>query len=340
MEQLTTQDIADRLGGDLVGCGTLGITGVETLDSAGPEQITFIRDETHAGRWARSAAGAAVVSRELELQPGSADRALIAVDDADLAMAKLLALFAPPAVQPTTGIDAGARIDPSANVADDCAIAAGCVVGRNVTIGPGCVLHENVVIKDACVIGEQCELMAGVVIRERCRLGRRVVCQPGVVIGADGFGYRPTGEGAAMRLVRMPHIGAVRIDDDVELGAGTCVDRGKFSDTVIGAGTKIDNLCQIAHNVVIGRSCVIAGQTGIAGSAVVGDGVQLGGQVAIRDHVTIGSGAKLAACAAVMDDVPEGATWGGYPARDVRIALREHAAMRKLPELTRLLRKS
>jgi UDP-3-O-[3-hydroxymyristoyl] glucosamine N-acyltransferase len=169
-----------------------------------------------------------------------------------------------------------------------------------------------------------------VVVRERCRLGRRLLLHPNVTIGADGFGYEPAPDGSG--LVKVPHIGTVIIEDDVEIGAGSCVDRAKFGATVIGAGTKIDNLVQIAHNCRIGRNCVIAALSGLSGSVTVGDGARIAGAVGIVDHVSIGSGATIGAGAGVMKDVPPGETQLGGPAVEIRQALRQMAAIRKLPD--------
>jgi UDP-3-O-[3-hydroxymyristoyl] glucosamine N-acyltransferase len=229
-----------------------------------------------------------------------------------------------------------AWIDPSATLGAGVTIGPGCYIGPRVVLGDRCLLHAGARVLDDCTLGEDCELYPGVVIRERCRLGRRVVLQPNAVIGADGFNYRPSPDGR--RLIRLTHIGAVRIEDDVEIGAATCVDRGKFGDTVIGAGSKIDNLCQIAHNCVIGRMCVIAAHVGVAGSARVGDGVMIGGEAGIREHAVIGAGARIMACSAVMGDVPAGETWGGVPAAEARTAWRMHAALRQLPDLVKQLR--
>jgi UDP-3-O-[3-hydroxymyristoyl] glucosamine N-acyltransferase len=210
------------------------------------------------------------------------------------------------------------------------------VIGPGVTIGADTVLHANLSIMADSVIGADCRLYPGAVIRERCEIGDRVVIHCNAVIGSDGFGYTASSDGSG--LMRIPHIGGVKIESDVEIGAGTCIDRGKFAQTVVGAGTKIDNLCQIAHNCRIGRCCLLAGRVALAGSVTLGDGVRLGGGVGVRDQVTIGAGASLAAYAAVMHDVPAGAVWGGYPAQDTKTALREIAAIRKLPDFIKHVR--
>lgn len=332
MTELSTLQIAQAVGGDLQGPPDLLVRGVEALEQASPHHLSFIGNPNYARLWPTSASRAALVARDLDLQPGPG-RALIRVPDIDFALAKVLELFAPPPPALPPGVHPTAVVDPTATVAPDARIGPFCLLGPRVVIAAGTVLQAHVTVLDEARIGRDCHLWPAVVIRERCHLGDRCIVHPNVTIGSDGFGYRASCEPNQPRLVKIPHIAAVHIGCDVEIGAGTCIDRGKFSDTVIGDGTKIDNLCQIAHNCRIGRACVLAGQVGLAGSVTLGDGVVLGGKVAVKDHVTIGSGARLAACSAVMDDVPPAGVWGGYPARDARLALREHAAIRKLPQL-------
>lgn len=332
MPSLSSFQIAQAVGGDLDGAGDLVVQGVERLELAGAEHLSFIGNQNYARLWAASASRVALVDRSLEL-PAGAGRALIRVADVDLALATVLQLFAPPRPAPPPGIHPTAVVHPSARVAADAMVGPYCVLGARVVIGSGTCLHAHVTVLDDSRIGRDCQIWPGTVVRERCQIGDRCILHANVTIGADGFGYRVGVENGQPHLVKLPHIGGVRIGQDVEIGANTCVDRGKFSDTLIGDQTKIDNLCQIAHNCRIGRACVLAGQVGLAGSVTLGDGVVLGGKVAVKDHVTIGAGARLAACSAVMDDVPAAAVWGGYPARDARLALREHAAIRKLPQL-------
>ncbi len=340
--RFSAAQIAAAIGGQVAGDPEVRVEALEQVSQAQPGQLTFIRDEKFAALWSASGASAAVVSGRVQLEPGPG-RALIRVPDADAAMVRLLELFAPPPARPAPGVHPTAIVDPTAQLGAGVSIGAGCVVGARARIGDHCVLHARVTLYDDVALGERSELYPGVVVRERCSLGRRVILHPNVVIGADGFGYTqarstdPAGPGFVHR--KLPHIGTVEIHDDVEIGACSCVDRGKFAATVVGAGTKIDNLVQIGHNVRVGRSCILCGQVGIAGSAQIGDGVMLGGKVAVKDHAVIGAGARVMACAAVMDDIPPGETWGGYPAREARIALREHAAMRKLPDLLKQIGK-
>lgn len=335
MVTFTAQQIAERVHGELVGSPDLTIDGVEQLDRATARQLTFVRDQRHVGHWMRSQSKLTLVSQRVSVEP-DAGRAVIRVPNADVALAIALEMFAPAKVCPKEGVHPSASVDPTATLGANVAIGPGCVVGAAVHIGAGSVLHANVTVMDETKLGADCQLYPGVVVRDRCRLGDRVILHPNVVIGADGFGYTPAPDGAG--FVKIPHIGNVVIEDDVEIGAGTCIDRGKTSATTIGKGTKIDNLCQIAHNCQIGKYCLIAAQSGLAGSVTLGDRVSLGGHVGIRDQVHIGAGAQLAAYAAVMEDVPENAVWGGTPAQELRQAMREVAAVRKLPDLFKTLR--
>ena len=332
----TTQQIAQLVAGQLTGPGDITVSGMETLDRAGPDQLTFVGGAKFIEAWDSCKARAALVKAGLTIEPGDG-RALIVVEDVDLATARVLEALAPPPVLPEIGVHESAVVDATARIGNEARIGPGSVVGPDTRIGDGAVIHANVTVMDACQIGAGCVLWPGVVVRERCCIGDGSVLHPNVTIGSDGFGYRPDPSGQG--LIKIPQIGRVVIGRGVEIGSGTCVDRGKFSATEIGDGTKIDNLVQIAHNCRIGRCVVIAGGCGIAGSVTIGDGAMLGGNVGIRDHVTIGPGAQIAAYAAVMKDVPAGATWAGYPAREAGAALREHAAIRKLPGLIGKLKK-
>jgi UDP-3-O-[3-hydroxymyristoyl] glucosamine N-acyltransferase len=208
-------------------------------------------------------------------------------------------------------------------------------VGRNAHIGGGTVIHNGASIGDDVTIGQDCQIFPNVVIRERITIGNRVIIHAGSILGTDGFGYRWNGT----EHVKIPQIGTVVIEDDVEIGSGTCIDRAKFGATRIGRGTKIDNLVQIGHNVQTGPHCIIVGQCGIAGSARLGAGVVLGGQSAVKDHIVIGDGAMAAACSGILADVKPGEIVSGAPAFPHRQSLREQGALRELPELRVTVRK-
>jgi UDP-3-O-[3-hydroxymyristoyl] glucosamine N-acyltransferase len=277
--------------------------------------------------WADSKATLAIVNDNINIDSGD-NRVVIKVKNADLAMAKLLEVFKPTTPHFETDIHATATIDASAILGEGCKVGAGCYIGQNVVLGKGVVLYPNVTILDDTTIGEYTTLWSGTVIRERTIIGSHCIFHINVSIGADGFGYRPSDDGRG--LVKIPHIGNVVIGNAVEIGANSCVDRGKFSSTILGDGCKIDNLVQIAHNCVLGRSCIMAGSSGLAGSVTLGDGVIIGGSASIKDHTTIHSGATVGAGSGVMSDVPAGKTVLGYPAVDSREMLKQWVALRKL----------
>ena len=333
----TVHALAEHLHADLVGIGEIIITGLNTLEEAGPGEITFIGSARHAKKWGESKAAAALVDHGIEVPDHNPEvRALLFVDNADLAMAELLGLFVNDPPRPQPGISSQAVVDESAVIDPSATIMEFASVGPNTTIGTRTIIERNVHIAGDCTIGEDCHFRCGVVIRERCKIGARVSIQPNAVIGADGFGYRPDGKGG---LIKIPHIGTVILGDDVEIGAGTCVDRGKFGPTVIGPQTKLDNLVQIGHNVRIGRGCVFAAMAGVAGSTVIGDFCQFGGKSGIADHLNIGSQVKLAANSAIMRDVPDGATLAGLPAIDFNEFWRILRIWNKLPELHKTVRR-
>jgi len=320
-------ELAKLVGADQIdGPEHLEIAGLNTLDHAGPADLTFIGSERHAARWIESKALAALVTQGVEV-PGHdpTRRSLLRVRDADLAMAKLLALFAPPDLNaPTPGIAEDATIHPDADVDSTAVIRPGVRIGRGAVIGPRTVIEENVVIGPLVRIGTECVLRAGVVVRDRCEIGDRVSIHPNAVIGADGFGYRPDGRGG---LIKIPHIGIVVIHDDVEVGACVTIDRAKFGRTEIGPHSKLDNLVQIGHNVRIGRGCALSAQVGIAGSVTVGDFVLMGGKAGVADHIRIGNQVKVAAYTGVMRDAEDGEILVGTPAMPSKLFWRLQAAL-------------
>ena len=249
-------------------------------------------------------------------------------------MQRLLEYLAPPVPRPAAGIHPGAVVADTASIGRDVAIGPHCMVGANVALGHGTVLHAGVTIGDDVTIGDECELFAGVVVRERCTIGHRVTIHANSVIGTDGFGYRWDGT----KHAKQPHIGTVVIEDDVEIGSCTCIDRGKIDETRVGSGTKIDNLVQVGHNVRIGRHCILCAGVGVGGTAVLEDGVVLGGAAGVRDHVRLGAGVQVGALSGIPNDIPAGQAVVGAPALPHRDYLREQAAIRKLPEALRTIR--
>lgn len=327
MKSFTIAEINEILNGELVGNTSQLIEGPEQLERASNSQITFVGSRKYVQLWNESKACAAIVNEKLKIEPGE-NRALIKVKNADLAMAKLLDVFDPGPPEFDNDIDPSAIIHPSASTGKGCKIGANCYVGKNVVLGDGVILYPNVTILDETKIGNGTIVWSGTVIRERSEIGAYCIFHTNVSIGADGFGYRPSDDGRG--LVKIPQIGNVVIGNAVEIGANSCVDRGKFSSTIIGDGCKIDNLVQIAHNCILGRSCIMAGHSGLAGSVTLGDGVIIGGSASIKDHTTIHSGAVVAAGSGVMNDVPAGKTVLGYPATDSRDMLKQWLALRKL----------
>lgn len=327
MKSYSIKEINDLLNGELVGQTNQQITGPEDLERAQNNQITFIGNRKYVRLWDSSKACAAIVDEKLKIEPGE-NRALIKVKNADLAMAKLLEVFDPGPPQFDVDIHPTSVIDETATIGKGCKIGAGCVIGKNVVLGDGVILYPNVTILDETKIGMGTIIWPGTVIRERCEIGAGCIFHNNVSIGADGFGYRPADDGRG--LVKIPQIGNVVIGNGVEIGANSCIDRGKFSSTILGDGCKIDNLVQIAHNCILGRSCIMAGNSGLAGSVTLGDGVIIGGSASIKDHTTIHSGATVGAGSGVMNDVPAGQTVLGYPATDAREKLKQWVAIRKL----------
>ena len=327
MKLYTIQEINLIIKGELIGTTNQKINGPEELQKANENQISFIGSKKYLGLWKTSKACAAIVNENLIIEPDE-NRAIIKVKNADLAMAKLLEVFNPNPPQFDLEIHPTAVIHGSAVIGAGCKIGANCYVGKDVVLGDEVTLYPNVTIFDETTIGNNTIIWSGTVIRERSEIGSYCIFHTNVSIGADGFGYRPSEDGRG--LVKIPQIGNVVIGNGVEIGANTTVDRAKFSSTIIGDGCKIDNLVQIAHNCVLGRSCIMAGSSGLAGSVTLGDGVIIGGSASIKDHVTIHSGAVVGGGSGVLADVEAGKTVVGYPATDSRDMFKQWVAMRNL----------
>lgn len=321
--------------GELIGPPDLVIRGLTALDqSADDGQLGFIRSGKFAAQWAGSRASAALVSKGVEV-PGHdpSRRALIIVENADLAMAHVLGMFEPKLHQPGPGVHPSAVVDPSAQLGQGACIGPFCVVGPRARIGDGAVLMARVTVGADVKIGPLTTMHPGVVIYDRCVIGAKCILHGNVVIGADGFGYLPDPQGRG--LLKIPHVGLVEIGNAVEIGACSCIDRGKFGATTIGDGTKIDNHVQIGHNARIGRACIICGMCGIAGSVVLEDGVILAGSVGVIDGKRIGARATVSAKSGVMDDIPAGETWFGTPAGPHKDQMRSYVALRQLSKFLR-----
>lgn len=330
----TTGSIAQAVNGRLVGRADLAIADLAALDQAGSQSLTFIRDKKFAVQWAGSKAAGALVTEGMTV-PGhdEAGRALIYVADADLAMVKVLGLFDRGPERPPVGIHATSIVDPRAEIAPTARVGPLCIIGPGTKIGDHATLMGRVTLGAGVSIGAGSVLHPGVVVYDRCTIGMQTVLHANVSIGADGFGYRPDPQGRG--LIKIPHIGTVQVGNGVEIGAGTCVDRGKFGATIIGDGAKLDNLVQIGHNARIGRCAIVCGVSGIAGSVTIGDGAIIGGHVGIADNLTVGAGAKIGAKSGVMCNVPAGEIWTGLPAAPHREQMRAWSGTKRLSDLIR-----
>ncbi len=271
------------------------------------------------------------------LEPGKG-RCLVVVKDPDGAMAQIGPLLAPPMARPIPGISPAAHVSPDAELGHDVCIGPGAVVGTGAKLGDRTVLQPGAMVLEGAIIGADCMIWPGVMIREGCVIGDRCIFHANAVIGADGFGYRPSPSTPDRPTTKVPQIGGVRIGDDVEIGANSCVDRATLGVTVIEDFVKIDNLCQIGHNSRIGRGTIICGMSGVAGSCDIGSFVLIGGGCGVPDHVTIGDRASLAARTSPIGDLAGGESYGGIPALPARAWRRQLVAIRDLPDLVKAMR--
>jgi len=299
------------------------ITDVSPLDSATKSDISFLDNVKYVDSFRKTQAGACVVRAKFA-DYAPKNTILLITEEPYYKFAQISQIFHPQP-QPVPVIAPSASISSSAIIGVDVDIAENVVIGDGVKIGDGSSIGANTVISRAVQIGKNCRISNNVSISHAI-LGNSIIIHSGARIGQDGFGFAPYSEG----LFKVPQLGRVIIEDGVEIGANSCIDRGAGPDTVIGSGTKIDNLVQIGHNVKIGRSCVVVSQVGISGSTYVGDGVMLGGQVGVAGHLRIGSGAKIAAQSGVITDVPAGAAFGGYPAVRVKDWHRQTIHLKKI----------
>jgi UDP-3-O-[3-hydroxymyristoyl] glucosamine N-acyltransferase len=326
----TAEQLGAHLEATVIGPGDTPIQGVSGMDFATSNRVTFVIGEKHLADLHNSSAGTVIIDH---CQTGLSMTQLV-VNNVHKALIRALEFFAPQYPPPETGIDPLARVGKnvllgnSVSIGPHVIIAEGCSIGSETVIGPGCKIGRNT------KVGSRCRLDCNVVVYPDCHIGNHVIMQSNVVIGSTGFGYYFI-DGAHQLI---PHIGTVVVEDFVEIGANSCVDRAKFDSTRIGAGTKIDNLVQVGHNVTIGRCCVIAGMVGISGSCRIGDGVVIGGKTGFRDHINIGDGSMVGGGSMVWQDVPPGGKVFGYPARDQRMTLRIFSLVEHLPEMHNRLR--
>lgn len=306
---LTTAQLAGQLGLAMEGAADLPIRGVADLKTATAGDLTFVVSEKYLPALSASAASAAIVPEHAVVP--EPHPVLLRAADPDAAFTAACLLFAPPPVVPPRGIHPAAVVSPEAVIGENVSIGAGAVVESGAVIGSGSTLHPLCYVGPGVSLGEDCLLYPGAVIREYCELGSRVILHSGAVIGADGFGYHVDKQGVRIKI---PQVGIVVLEDDVEVGANACIDRARFGKTIIGKGTKIDNLVQIAHNCTIGEHSVMCAQVGMAGTTTVGKHVICAGQVGLSGHIRIGDGAVVGAQAGVPKDLPGGQMYLGTPA--------------------------
>jgi UDP-3-O-[3-hydroxymyristoyl] glucosamine N-acyltransferase len=326
-DPISLAEIVALTGARLVTDSGHTISGVGPLETAGPADIAFIENADYVPALERTSAGACLCQpRFLDKVPAST--AALETTEPARAFAMVAARLYPSSLRPAPiagdGTAANAHIDPAARVEEGAHIGPFAVIGARAEIGRGTIVGPGAVIGPDTRIGRDCSIGAGATVLHAL-VGNRVIIHTGARIGQDGFGFVP----GAKSHSKVPQIGRVVIQDDVEIGANTCIDRGSIRDTIIGEGTKIDNLVQIAHNVVIGRHCLLAAHVGISGSSTLGDFVALGGRVGLAPHLTIGDGAQIAAGSGLMHDVPAGERWAGFPAQPAKEWMRAIATLRR-----------
>jgi len=336
---LTLEELARRIGAEVRGDGSRRVRAVRPLEDAGPEDVAFYANPRYRKELQTTRACAVILAEgDAGHAPASASR--LVAPQPYVCFAKASAIFNPED-RPLAGIHPGASVGTGAEIHPTASIGPLCVVGRGARIGPRTILHPGARVLDEARVGSSCILHSGAVVRERCVLGNRVILQPNAVVGSDGFGFAfdIQGDDDGPMHRKVPQAGIVRIEDDVELGACTCVDRATLGETVVGRGTKVDNLVQIAHNVRIGALSLVVAQVGISGSTEIGKGAILAGQAGIVGHLRIGDGARVGAQSGVAHDIPDGETQSGCPAMPHREWLRMSVALPKLPDLLRQVRK-
>jgi UDP-3-O-[3-hydroxymyristoyl] glucosamine N-acyltransferase len=325
----TVRSLAEHVGGTVIGDGAEAVvTGISDLAAAQPDQVSFFANTKYEAQ-ARASKAAAILVSAKDAPKFSFTR--IVVESPSSAFGKIADLFAPPPVHDELGIHPTAVVSPDAFIGEGASVQAHAVIAPGVRIGARVVIGANCFVGENVTIGDDTRLYPLVTVRERCVIGSRVILHSGVVIGADGFGYDfdpKTG-----RHMKIAHIGIVQIDNDVEIGANTTIDRARFGKTHIGEGAKIDNLVMIGHNVVVGAHSIIVGQTGVSGSTSLGRYVTLAGQVGLAGHLTVGDKAVVTAQSGINKDVPAGAVVAGRHAMPIRESLKMEALMRRLPEL-------
>jgi UDP-3-O-[3-hydroxymyristoyl] glucosamine N-acyltransferase len=320
--------IAERVNGDLKGDRNQCIRGVAPFEDATGDDITFAADPKFLKKVDETGAGAVIVPRNFR----ASSKNLVQVDNPQVAFARVVALFHPP-LKPETGISPKAFIGDHFIGGQDISIAPFAVIQKNVYLGDRVIIHPNVAIGDNVVIGDDVEIFPNVTILERCKIGSRVKIQAGSVIGSDGFGFAPDGKS----YYKIPQIGIVQIDDDVEIGAGNTIDRATFGRTWVKKGVKTDNLVHIAHNVTVGENTILVAQVGISGSVTIGAHAVLAGKVGVSGHLTIGDDVIIGAQSGISKSIPSGEVVSGSPEMPHRVWLKVQRILPRLPELKKKL---
>lgn len=326
----TAQQIASFVGGEVEGNPNASVTTFAKIEEGVPGALSFLANPQYEQYIYNTKSSVVLVNKDFQLK-STVETTLVRVDNAYESVAKLLTLYES-MKQKKTGVSDKAYISPTAKIGEDCYVAPFAYIGDNVVVGNGTTVHPNAVICDNASVGEDCIIYPNVTIYHDCKIGNRVILHAGAVIGADGFGFAPTANG----YDKIPQIGIVTIEDDVEIGANTCVDRSTMGTTIVRKGVKLDNLVQIAHNVDVGSHTVMSAQVGVAGSCKIGEWCMLGGQVGVAGHITVGDRTYAGA----QSGIPGGrmikngnCTVMGYPAIEQKNFARSAAVYKNLPEL-------
>ncbi len=326
---MTLDEVAKLVGGRVVGDGSIVLSGVAGIKEAGPGQLTFLSNPKYERYLAETAASAVLVSDEQSSAAESNGKPLLVVENAYGAFARAMEIFADAAPTVAPGVHPSAVVDDTAKLGADAAVGANVVIMDDAVLGDRVIVHPGAYLGRGVVVGADTVIHPNTTVREACRIGERVIVHSGTVIGSDGFGFAR--EGDVCRKV--PQVGIVVVEDDVEIGSNVCIDRATIGTTRIGRGTKIDNLVQIAHNVVIGEGALVVAQVGISGSTEVGNNVVLGGQAGVVGHIRIGDGVMVGAQSGVTRSIAAGERVSGYPARKHSVAKRLLACLNQLPSL-------
>lgn len=334
--EFTAGQIAAFLGGTVEGDGDAKVSTFAKIEEAGPGCLTFLANPKYTHYIYGTGASAVLVGNAFEAEGDIPAAALIRVDDPYEALSRLMRMVDRALNPQPAGVEQPSFVADGVTVPEEAYIGAFAYIGEGVTLGRGVKIYPNVYVGRGCEIGEGTVLYPGVKVYPRCKVGRRCIVHAGAVIGADGFGFAPNAEG---RYEKIPQMGIVSIGDDVEIGANTTVDRATMGQTVIGDGTKLDNLIQVAHNCTVGSDTVMAAQAGVAGSTHIGSHCMVGGQAGFAGHITVGDNVQIGAQSGIPNNVAAGSRLMGYPAVDAREFLRQAALIKRLPAMADELRR-